>query len=81
LFREVGEGGVLLNLESERYYILDDVGTRMWELLTELGDVTATAERLLDEYDVDEALLRRDLASLVNELAEAGLIVVQPTGA
>ncbi len=67
---------VLLNLETEHYYGLDEVGTRMWQLLDEHGDVGVVLERLLAEYDVDEATLRRDLTNLVDELAEEGLIIV-----
>ena len=38
LFQELDGETVLLNLQSERYYGLDDVGTRMWQLLAENGD-------------------------------------------
>ena len=81
LFREVNEEGVLLNLDSERYYILDDVGTRMWQLLSDQGDVEAAVTQLLEEYEVDEETLRGDVARLLGELTEAGLITVEPAGA
>jgi hypothetical protein len=68
---------VLLDLRSERYYVLDDVGTRMWELLSTLGDPAAACTRLLEIYEVDEETLRRDLAELIGRLAEAGMIEVQ----
>lgn len=35
LFRELDSEGVLLDLETERYYTLDDIGARMWQLLHE----------------------------------------------
>jgi hypothetical protein len=66
----------LLNLETERYYSLDDVATRMWQLLAEHGDVGTVVEQLLAEYDADKATLHRDLANLIAELAEEGLIAV-----
>jgi hypothetical protein len=75
LFRELEGEGVLLDLETERYFTLDDVGARMWHLLQEHEEVEAVVERLLDEYDVDETTLRRDLAELITKLSKAGLVV------
>ena len=76
LFQELEGETVLLNLQNERYYGLDDVGTRMWQLLAENGDVAAALAQLLKEYDVDAARLEADLATLIGRLAEAGLLTV-----
>ena len=77
-FQELEGEAILLDLHNEYYYSLDDVGTRMWQLLVEHGDVATVVERLLAEYDVDEATLRRDLAQLIAALADAGLVTVEP---
>ena len=45
-------------------YVLDDIGTRIWQLLVEHGDVATVVEGLLAEYDVGEAVLNRDLTDL-----------------
>jgi hypothetical protein len=73
----VGGEGVLLNLDTERYYVLDDVGMRMWQVLAEGGDVTAALDALLAEYEVDRDALVQDLVRLIGELEEAGLLVVE----
>ena len=75
LFRELDGEGVLLDLETEQYYTLDDIGVRMWQLLHEHNEVDLVIAPLLDEYDVDEATLRQDLAELIARLSEAGLVV------
>src|SRR5215217_6427095 len=81
LFQELEGETVLLNLESERYYGLDDVGTRMWQLLAENGDVGAAYTQLLQEYDVEAEQLEADLGTLIGRLAEAGLLTVSgPAG-
>lgn len=67
---------VLLNLDSERYYGLDDVGTRMFSVLTSSDSVQSAWERLKKEYDVDHEVLRNDLIYLVESLVEQGLIEV-----
>jgi hypothetical protein len=77
LFQELEGEAILLNLQNEHYYSLNDVGTRMWQLLAEHGAVATVVERLLDEYHVDEATLRQDLAQLLAALADAGLMTLE----
>jgi hypothetical protein len=78
LFQELEGEAILLNLQTEHYYSLNDVGTRMWQLLAEHRDVATVVERLLAEYNVDEATLHQDLAQLIAALTDAGLITVEP---
>jgi len=74
LFQELEGETVLLNLRDESYYGLDDVGTRVWQLLGEHGDIESIVSTMLGEYDVDEATLRRDVAQLIAALLDAGLV-------
>jgi hypothetical protein len=76
LVSNVGEEAVLLNLDSERYFGLDAVGTRMWEALSTHGAVDAAYAALIGEFDVDAEQLRRDLCELVEKLKEHGLVDV-----
>jgi Coenzyme PQQ synthesis protein D (PqqD) len=65
---------VLLNLKSECYFGLDEVGMRMWQLLTESASVKAAYEALLAEYDVEPEKLQHDLEELIEQLVEHGLV-------
>lgn len=67
---------VLLNLDSERYYGLNDVGTRMLTLLTSSESIGTAFKSLLDEYDVEAEVLRRDLISTIQELTKYGLVEI-----
>ena len=78
LFQEVEGETVLLDQREERYFVLDDVGTRVWQLLTEHRDEDAVVARMLAEFEVDEARLRADIAELMAQLHAAGLVVSQP---
>jgi hypothetical protein len=74
LFQQLQGEVVLLNMASQRYYGLNEVGARMWELLLESGSVDAVADRLHETYDTDPITLRSDLERLVGELLGAGLL-------
>lgn len=76
LFQDLEGEAVLLNLANEKYYGLDDVGTRMWQALEEHGHVETVVLRMLAEYEVDESTLRKDLADLIGKLSETGLVSV-----
>lgn len=67
---------VLLNLKSEKYFGLDEVGTRMWGALASSGSIQGAYETLLAEYDVEAERLREDLSELIEKLVEQGLIEV-----
>jgi hypothetical protein len=77
LFRELDGEAVLLSLGSERYYGLDEVGTRMWLLLAEHGAIPPAYDALLAEYEVAEDQLRRDLLDLVEKLVAEELLAVE----
>lgn len=78
LIRHLDGESVLLNLESERYFGLDAVGTRMWELVTAEPSVGNAFEKLLAEFDVEPEALRTHLTELLSGLVENGLLQVLP---
>jgi hypothetical protein len=65
---------VLLDTASERYFGLDAVGTRVWQLLAGGSALVDVHQALLREFDVAPAQLESDLLSLVDQLADAGLV-------
>ena len=76
LISNVQGESVLLNLNSERYFGLDEVGTRMLSVLTTSNSIQTAYEALLEEYDVENEALRRDLADLIDRLVDQGLLEV-----
>jgi hypothetical protein len=74
LARRTGEEMVVLNLDNEQYYGLDEVGAHLWELMdggSTFGDIV---DSLLTEYEVDRQTLVTDLASILGDLQENGLV-------
>ncbi|HEX4542119.1 MAG TPA: PqqD family protein [Candidatus Acidoferrum sp.] len=78
LVRFLDRESVLLNLETEQYFGLDETGTRIWQLLTASPDIDAAYEELLAEFDVEPELLRDNLTDLLERLVENGLLQVLP---
>jgi hypothetical protein len=79
LVRVLDKESVLLNIETERYFGLDETGTRIWQLVTAAPQIDVAYRQLLDEYDVEPELLRENLTDLLGRLVENGLLQVVPS--
>jgi hypothetical protein len=76
LFQIVAGEAVLLDLKREHYFGLNDVGTRIWQLLETAGPLQGVYDTICAEYDADPERIRADLIELMQALERAGLIQV-----
>ena len=76
LISNLQDESVILNLNSERYFGLDDVGTRMLTVLNNSDSIEAAYESLAAEYNVDRQVLRNDLRALIENLLQQGLVTI-----
>jgi hypothetical protein len=74
--QEIAGETVVLDLNSESYFGLDQIGTRLWQLLQQQKNLQGITEIMLNEYDVEEKQLQNDLQKLVSELVDEGLILL-----
>ena len=68
---------VILNLESGVYYSLDQVGAHIWVLIQEPRTVHEIRDAILEEYEVDPDRCERDIVTLLEQLADAGLVEIR----
>jgi hypothetical protein len=76
LMQKVGDDAILLNLNTENYFALDEVGTRIINTLQESDSVKQAVRKLVGIYDVDESKLTSDAIRLVEECEQNGLLQV-----
>ena len=76
LMQKVGDDAILLNLNTENYFALDQVGTRIIDTLQESDSVTQAVQKLMRIYEVDEGKLTKDAVRLVEECKEHGLLQI-----
>lgn len=74
LVQELDGEMVLLNLENEQYYGLDDVGTSMWSAIAEFSSIEAALQSLQAKYEVEPNQLCQDLQELTQQLVAHGLL-------
>ena len=76
--QEVSGETVLLDLNSENYFGLDEVGTRVWQLIESCGNLQQVYDTMLAEFAVEPDQLEDDLEQLLADIEKAGLITLQP---
>jgi hypothetical protein len=65
---------IIINLTTGVYYSMDEVGGRIWSLLEGRHPVGFVVEEIVAEYDVDAETAGKDVAALIEQLVEEGLI-------
>jgi hypothetical protein len=75
LVATLSDGAVLLNLQTKRYFSLNETGTRIWELVQQSAEEEEIVTALFREYEVDEPMARIEVRRILDELLEAQLIV------
>lgn len=67
---------VILGLSAGRYYGLDAVGARIWQLIQTPKTLADVRETLVHEYDVEPGRCEADLLQLLEQMLAAGLVEI-----
>ncbi len=62
------------SLELKGLLTLNETGESIWDLLPQCKTVDEIVEKMLEEYDVDEAVLRADVEAILSQLRELEII-------
>jgi hypothetical protein len=74
LFANVGDDVVALNVEGGQCYGMDSIAGTVWGMLAEPAHVESICARLLEIYDVAPEICRNDVAKLIQQFEEEGLL-------
>lgn len=80
LVREVGGEAVLLDLDTEKYFGLDEIGTIVLREVEAGSTLAQTIATIVESYDASEDVVRTDVENLVTALVERGLLHVVDNG-
>jgi len=75
--QEVDGEMVLMDMQSEEYFGLDSIGVVFWQTLQKKAKLQESLDELLDMFDVDEEVLKKDLIVFVEKLTANKLAVVE----
>ncbi len=75
--RRVGDETVLMNLASDHYFGLNEIGTIVWSRLERGLPLHSIVSEIANSYPVDEAAVEADVRSVVEDMLNAGLLRLQ----
>ncbi len=65
---------IILSIEADAYFGLNDVGSRVWELLDEPATLDELVQRFMAEYDVDAETCRNDVEAFLDDMLSRKLV-------
>jgi hypothetical protein len=75
LYARVGtEEAVMMSVTAGRYYGLNAVAVRIWELLERPMTIAELCARLCEEFEVDALTCEAEVLKFVNELIDNGMV-------
>lgn len=70
---------VMMDLDQGKYFSLNPVATRIWDLLEKPVTVDELCDLLMDEYDVEKEQCHAEVSEHLNEMARIGLVMRNET--
>lgn len=67
---------VMMSIENGEYYGLNNIGTRIWELLEKKISLSDLIAQLTREFDVKTNECEKDTTTFLNQLIDKKLIIV-----
>ena len=67
---------VMMNLDKGQYFMMNEVGSRIWEIINEPINVKGIIETLRSEYEVDEEICKDTVVEFLGRLNNAELISI-----
>ena len=67
---------VMMNLDKGEYFMMNEVGSRIWEIINETMNVKGIVDALRSEYEVDEETCKDTVIEFLGRLNNADLISI-----
>lgn len=74
-FRVLGGEAVLVDPRARAVHVLNETGTRIWELLVEGLTIAQLTTQLEREFDAEPAVLATEVTEFIGSLEAKGLLV------
>jgi hypothetical protein len=65
---------VMMSIEQGEYYGLDDIATRIWNILDEPHSVNQICDLLQPDYDVDRQQMEQDVLAFLDEMVKGKIL-------
>jgi len=67
---------VMMDIDKGKYFALNEVGSRIWDIISEPKKVKSIIDELLKEYEIDRLTCENEVVEFLGKMYEAGLICI-----
>ena len=68
---------VMMSIDNGEYYGLDEIGSRIWELIELPVSISCLVDSLTNEFEVEKAECENDTIEFLDDLLQKGLLLVK----
>lgn len=65
---------VMANISTDKYYGLNPVSTRIWQLLEQPKSLVEVCDVLVEQYDVDKQICQNDVLTFVRKMVDEQIL-------
>ena len=77
LYKRLGEEVILINLETDRIFSLNQTGAKTWELIESTHSFDEVKKGLAEVYDVTPDALELELVQIIDSFTAEGFITIE----
>ncbi|MFT5083440.1 MAG: hypothetical protein ACI9Y1_001483 [Lentisphaeria bacterium] len=67
---------VMMSIENGQYYGLDNIASRIWQLVEKPIKINDICQSLQEEYNVNQTLCQSDVIAFLDNLKESDVVLV-----
>jgi hypothetical protein len=68
---------VMMDIDQGKYFSLNPVATRIWDLLLKSSEIKEVCSLLMDEYEIDAERCQTEVSELLEEMVKLGVVFRQ----
>ena len=68
---------IIMNIDNGVYFSLDDISTKIWDLISEPNSISQVCEKLIKTYDVSMEQCEKQVIAFFNDLSKEGLLSIE----
>lgn len=76
-FSLIDDEVVMLSLKTGKYYTLNSVGSRIWQLLEKQTTIKDIIKQLVQEYEIEKNKCIYDTISIIEDLVNRSLVIIK----
>ncbi|MDF1572513.1 MAG: PqqD family peptide modification chaperone [Bacteroidales bacterium] len=76
-FSKIDEEIIMLNVNKGEYYALNDVASRIWEMIDTPVQVNDLLNKLIEEYEIDTQTCQQDTLRCLEDFRNKSIIIIE----